>query len=256
MRAALGLGVMLGILFSLMGVFVVTRGMAFFSDFVAHAAILGGALAMLAGIDPGLFLIPFSLIMALLAAEVWNRMPLSRDTVLGVFYGGAVSIGVILVAAFGLGQQRLVQMLFGDILLISSSDLWLAGALLAAFLVFLQRNLRVLVKATFIPEISGAEGINVKAYDYVFIALIAVTIALSIKLIGVILANAMVVIPAASAKGLSRNFRQFIIISPIIGVSSFVTGTVVSYYLNLPSGPSVIATSFVVFILTLAVRRR
>jgi zinc transport system permease protein len=255
MRSALELGLMLGVLFSLMGVFVVTRGMAFFSDFVAHAAILGGALAMLTGVEPGLFLIPYSLVLAFIAAEVWNRAALSRDTVLGVFYGGSVSIGVILIAAFGLGQQGLVRILFGDILLISPTDLWLTGALLAGFLIFLWRNMRVMVKSSFIPEISKAEGVNVRAYDYAFIGLIAVTIALSIKLIGVILANAMVVIPAAAAKGLSRSFRQFVIIAPVIGVASFVTGTVISYYWNFPSGPSVIVTAFAIFLVTLPMRR-
>ncbi len=210
---------------------------------------------MLTGIEPGIFLIPYSLAVAFLAAEVWNRFKLSRDTVLGVFYGGTVSVGVILIAAFGLGQQGLMNILFGDILLISPTDLWLTGILLAGFLLFLWRNVRILVKSSFLPEISRAEGVNVRTFDYVLIGLIAVTIALSIKLIGVILANAMVVIPAAAAKGVSRSFRQFMIIAPLIGVSCFLIGTTASYYWNFPSGPSVIAVSFAVFLVTLVFRR-
>jgi zinc/manganese transport system permease protein len=254
MRSALLMGLMLGVLFSLMGVFVVTRGMAFFSDFIAHAAILGGALALLAGVEPSLLLIPYSLVLAFAVSTVWSRMPLSRDTVLGVFYGGTVSLGIILVAAGGLGQQSLMQLLFGDILLIRAFDIWLTLGLLAAFLVFLRFNLRKLLKASFLPEISRAEGVRVKLYDYALIGLLAVTIALSIKLVGVILANAMVVIPAAAAKTVSKSFRQFVLIAPAVGVASFLLGTTLSFYLNLPSGPSVIACAFGFFLLTLPVR--
>lgn len=256
MRAALLMGLMLGVLFSLMGVFVVTRGMAFFSDFIAHAAILGGALALLAQADPSLFLIPYSLVVAFTVSSVWNRMPLSRDAVLGAFYGGTVSVGIILIATRGLGQQGLIQFLFGDILLIRPFDLWLTLGLLSAFLVFFRFNMRKLLKVTFLPEISEAEGIRVNLYDYALIGMIAVTIALSIKLIGAVLANAMVVIPAAAAKSMSKSFRQFIFIAPALGVAAFLGGTVLSFYLNLPSGPSVIAVAFLFFLATLAFRRR
>lgn len=254
MRSALLMGLVLGVLLSLIGLFVVTRGMSFFSDFIAHAAILGGALGMIAGVEPTLFLILFSLLMGFAAAAVWNRFPLSRDTVLGVFYGATVALGIILISVMGLGQQSLLQFLLGDILLIRPVDIWLVTALLAAFAVFLKFNMRKLIKASFLPEISEAEGIGVRMYDYALIALIAVTVALSIKLIGVILANAMVVIPAASAKVVSRSFRQFLITAPLIGAASFVGGIVASFYLNLPSGPAVIAVASVCFVLSLLVR--
>jgi ABC-type Mn2+/Zn2+ transport system permease subunit len=122
------------------------------------------------------------------------------------------------------------------------------------FLAFFVKNRRKLIKTSFIPEISEAEGLNVKLYDYALIALIAVTIALSIKLIGVILANAMVVIPAASAKVVSRSFRQFMVTAPLIGVVSFLGGIVASFYLDLPSGPSVIAAASCCFAAALLLR--
>lgn len=255
MRSALVAGVVLGALFSLMGIFVVTRGMSFFSDFIAHSAILGGALALMLEADPTLFLIPYSLVIAFAVAGIWNSFSLSRDTVLGVFYGGAVAMGIIIVSIKGLGQNTLVQFLFGDILLIGVRDILFSSGLLAAFLIFLALNMRRLLKASFLPEISQAEGISVRTYDYVLIGLIAVAIALSIKLIGVLLANAMVVIPAATAKVLARNFRQFIIIAPITGVTSFTAGVLGSYYLNLPSGPAVIGSAFILFVLALIANR-
>lgn len=254
MQWALFMGLVLGVLFSLMGIFVVTKGMSFFSDFIAHSAILGGALAMLAEVDPSLFLIPYSLLIAFTVAAIWNRFPLSRDTVLGVFYGGTVASGIILISTRGLGQSSLMRILFGDILLVRPVDLWLSTGLLAVFALFLKVKLRGLVKSSFLPEISRAEGIRVRLYDYALIALIAVTIALSIKLIGVILANAMVVIPAAAAKTVSRSFRQFMVIAPLIGVASFLSGIVLSFYLNLPSGPSVIASAFLFFLAALVVK--
>ncbi len=254
MREALAMGLVLGVLLSLMGLFVVTRGMSFFSNFIAHSAILGGALGLISGIEPTVFLIVFSLLVAFAASAVWNAFPLSRDTVLGVFFGVTVALGIILIAVKGLGQQSLVQFLLGDILLIRPVDIWLSSGLLVVFLVFFAINRRQLIKSAFIPEISEAEGLNVKLYDYSLIALIAVTIALSIKLIGVILANAMVVIPAAAAKVVSRSFRQFMFTAPLIGVASFAGGIVMSFYLNLPSGPSVIAAASACFVLALVFR--
>ncbi len=255
MRSALLAGVILGALFSLMGIFVVTRGMSFFSDFIAHSAILGAALALMLNADPALFLIPYSLVMAFTVAAVWNSFSLSRDTVLGVFYGGAVAAGIIIISVKGIGQATLMQFLFGDILLIGTRDILLSAGLLAAFAVFLAMNMRRLLKASFLPEIAQAEGVPVRAYDYVLIGFIALAIALSIKLIGVILANAMVVIPAASAKLLSRSFRQFTVIAPVVGITSFGAGILSSYYLNIPSGPAVIGTAFGIFAVSLVIGR-
>lgn len=254
MRAALFTGLVLGVLFSLMGIFVVTKGMSFFSDFVAHSAILGGALAIMARVEPSLFLIPYSLAVAFTVSLIWNYFPLSRDTVLGVFYGGTVAAGIILITTRGLGQQNLIQFLFGDILLIRPLDIWLSAGLLLAFSAFLKLRLRHLLKSSFLPEISAAEGVRVRLYDYALIAFIAVTIALSIKLVGVVLANSMVVIPAAAAKTVSRSFRQFMLLAPVAGVSAFGLGIVLSFYLNLPSGPAVIASAFAFFLAALAVR--
>jgi|Deesub1362A_J573_1020465.scaffolds.fasta_scaffold00073_105 ABC-type Mn2+/Zn2+ transport system permease subunit len=255
MRSALFMGLVLGTLFSLIGIFVVTKGMSFFSDFIAHSAILGGALAVIAGVEPTLFLIPYSLAVAFAISVVWNSFPLSRDTVLGVFYGGTVAAGIILISTKELGQLSLIQFLFGDILLIRPVDIWLASGLLVVFILFLRLKLRGLIKSSFLPEISVAEGINVRLYDYALISLVAVTVALSIKLVGVILANAMVVIPAAAAKTVSRSFKQFMLIAPVIGVFSFTGGVTLSFYLNLPSGPSVIAVAFVCFLITLPFKR-
>lgn len=251
MTSALLVGLVLGALFSLIGIFIVTRGMAFFSDFIAHSAILGGALALLLDAEPTTFLMLYSLLIAFAISAVWNRFPLSRDTVLGVFYGGTVAGGIALITAKGIGRQSLIQLLFGDILLIRPADMALSAGLLLIFGAFLALNMKNLIKSTLLPEISMAEGVRVRRYDYALIALTAVTIALSIKLIGVLLANAMVVIPAATAKALSRNLKQFLIIAPVMGIVSFTAGIILSFYLNLPSGPSVILVAFGIFIATL-----
>lgn len=247
MQNALLMGVILGALFSLIGVFIVSKGMSFYGDFVAHSAILGSALAVLVGTDTSLFLIPYTIIVGILVSTTWNLFPISRDTVLGVFYGGFVSLGMLLISAKSMSENYVMQFLFGDILLIGASDIIIAGLLLTAFCLFLVFGLKQLVRATFLPDISMAEGINVRLYDYILVGFVSLCIALSIKLVGVMLANAMVVIPAASAKTLSRSFRQFIILAPVIGIFSFLTGIAGSFYFNLPSGPAVIAVSFSIF---------
>jgi zinc/manganese transport system permease protein len=256
MQTALVMGVVLGALFSMMGVFVVTRGMAFFGDFLAHSALLGGALALIIGVEPSIFLIIYCLAMGFAVSAIWQRMPLSRDTVLGVFYGGTVSIAILLMTGRGLGKQSLLQFLLGDILLIGPHDVWLASGLLIVFTVFSAMNRRRLVKATFLPEMAEAEGIRVRGYEMALIALMSLTIALSIKVVGVLLANAMVVIPAAAAKSVSRNLRAFIIAAPLFGVLSFIAGLSLSFHLNLPSGPSIVATAFALFIVTFPFRAK
>ena len=256
MQSALVMGVVLGVLFSMMGVFVVTRGMAFFGDFLSHSAILGGALALMAGIETSAFLLVYCLLMAFAALSVWQRVSLSRDTVLGVFYGGTVSAGILLITMRGTGQQSLMEFLLGDILLITGSDIWLAAGLLLVFGAFTAFNMRRLVKVTFMPEVAEAEGIRVRTYEAALIGLMALSIALGIKVVGVLLANAMVVIPAAAAKSVSRNFRTFIIAAPLFGVLSFSAGLALSFYFNLPSGPSIVATAFALFVLTLPFRAR
>ena len=251
MQAALLMGLVLGALFPLMGVFVVTRGMAFFGDFLSHSALLGGALALMAGVEPSVFLLFFCLIIAFAALSVWQRVSLSRDTVLGVFYGGTVSAGILLITMHGTGQQSLMQFMLGDILLITAGDIWLAAGLLLIFIAFSAMNMRRLVKVTFMPEVAEAEGIRVRAYEAALIGLMALSIALGIKVVGVLLANAMVVIPAAAAKTVSRSFRAFLIAAPAFGVLSFMVGLALSFYLNLPSGPSIVATAFALFLLSL-----
>lgn len=251
MRMALLMGLVLGVLFSIMGVFVVTRGMAFFGDFLSHSALLGGALALIAGIQSTAFMLAYCLIMAFAALFVWQRMELSRDTVLGVFYGGTVSLGILLMTSQGMGQQSLIEFMLGDILLIGASDIWIAAGLLAIFIIFCSMNMRRLIKVTFMPEVAQAEGVRVKAYEAALIGLMALSIALGIKVVGVLLANAMVVIPAAAAKGVSRNFRTFMITAPIFGVLSFTIGLMLAYYINLPSGPSIAASAFGLFIVTI-----
>lgn len=254
MNTALLMGLLLGMLFSLIGIFVVTRGMAFFSDFISHSTILGAALAVIAGIEPTLFLIPYSILIGVSVAVVWNYLPLTRDTVLSVFYGVTVAAGIILIALKGLSQTYLLQFLFGDILLIKPFDIWLSACLLFVFLIFIKLGLKKLLKASFLPEISMAEGVRVRLYDYALIGFTALTIALSIKVVGIVLANAMVVIPAASAKMASRSFREFLFIAPIIGILSFIGGTAGSFYLNIPSGPSIIMTAFVFFLISIALK--
>lgn len=251
MLMALMMGLIMGVLFSLMGVFAVTRGMAFFGDFLSHSALLGGALALMLGVEPSAFLLVYCLVLAFAALAVWQRVELSRDTVLGVFYGGTVSLGIILMTTRGAGQQGLMQFMLGDILLIGSHDIWLAGALLFCFVAFMGMRMRRLIKVSFMPEVAQAEGLNVRAYEAALIGLLALGIALGIKVVGVLLANAMIVIPAASAKSVSRNFRTFIIAAPLFGVASFIGGLTLSFYMNLPSGPSIAATAFALFIATL-----
>lgn len=252
MQRALAAGILIGATLPLLGVFVVLRRSAFFGDAVAHFAFAGIALGFLLAINPIVAAVAVSVILALGMGYLQNRAPAQAlDTIIGIFFSGAAALGIFIIGLLEGYRVDLFQFLFGDIIAISRQDVIVAAIITSFVLVILKMHWKKLFRITFNREIAEVSGLKVKLYDYLFLGLLAIVTAVSIKIVGIILVPALLVIPAASAKNISRNFRQMILYSALLGSASVIGGLISSFYLNTASGATIVLLSILFFVATL-----
>lgn len=252
-RALIGV-VMLGVLTAVLGVFVVLRRMAFFSDAIAHSSLAGIALGLLFGIDPTVGAIAFSLLVAAGIVSINQKKILALDTIIGVFFAAAVAIGVLVIGELRTVRVDLLGFLFGDILALNNSDLWLIGLLGIVVLVLIGAATKSLVQIAFHDDLARVAKIPVVAYEYLFMLVLALVVALGIKVAGVILIGPLLIIPAAAAKNVARDFRGMIGLAVVFGLLSSVVGLLASYGLDTASGPTIVLLAAILFFLTLIAR--
>ncbi len=256
MQRALIAGTLMGLTLSLLGVFVVLRKSAFFGDAVAHFAFAGIAVGFLLAVNPLLAAVVVSLILALGMGYIQSQAPRqSLDTIIGIFFSGAAALGIFIIGLLEGYRVDLFQFLFGDIIAVSRVDMVVAAAITIVVIGLLLAIWRELFKVTFNREIAFISGVRVSLLDYVFLGLLAAVTAMSIKIVGIILVPALLVIPAATAKNISQNFRQMVFYSGLFGVLSVIGGLVGSFYLNTASGATIVLLSILFFVLTLVMRR-
>ena len=256
MQRALVAGVLAGGTLSLLGVFVVLRKSAFFGDAVAHFAFAGIALGFLFAVNPIIAAVAVSLLLALGIGFIQNRAPThSLDTLIGIFFSGAAAAGIFVIGLLRGYRADLFQFLFGDIIAVSTQDIGIAVAVTAAAGAVLFAAWKPFFKITFNREIAQVAGVRVALYDYLFLGLLAVVTAVSIKIVGIILVPALLVIPAAAAKNISSNFRQMLGYALLFGIASVVAGLTGSFYLNTASGATIVLASILFFIFTFAARK-
>lgn len=256
MQRALLAGIAIGFLCATVGVYVTLRSMAFFSDAIAHAALAGIAIGVLFGIAPVPAAVLFTLLIAVGITYLTFHTELSSDTVIGVFFSGSLALGVLLIGMQEGYQTDLLSYLFGDILAVTRLDVLLAVGLATLVIGVLFARSGVMVKIAFNRDLAAVEGIHVVAWDYIFMTLLALTVAVSLKIVGIILVSALIIVPAAAARNVAPNFRILMLLSILVGLVSALSGLVISYYLNTPSGPTIVLVSIGLFILSFAGRRR
>ena len=244
-RAGLaGLGVALAT--GPLGSFVVWRRMAYFGDATSHAAILGVALALAFDLPVGLGTLAIALLMAVtvatLAARGW-----AMDTTLGVLAHSALAFGLVAVSFVPDARTDLSAWLFGDILAVSKSDLafiW-GGAVLVVALILWRWS--ALLTATLNEDLAAASGLNPDRERLVLTLALAVTVAVAIKVVGALLIAAMLIIPAAAARGLARSPEAMAALSSLIGAGAVLGGLQMSLQLDTPAGPSIITVAALIF---------
>ncbi|MDB6053992.1 MAG: hypothetical protein JWN25_1515, partial [Verrucomicrobiales bacterium] len=252
---ALLAAVFLGPLCGLLGVFVTARRMSFFSDTVSHAALAGVALGYLFGFSqPTLPLVAFSLLVGLLLMWLKDRTNLGTDTLMAVLLSGTVALGIVIFFRLKNMKGELDRLLLGDILGIDSLDVAVAGILAVVVSIGIFWKLTSLTLITAHEDMAHVSGVPVRLANYLFVATLALTVSLSIRLVGIVLVTSLLVIPAAASRNISRSLRQQILTSIVIGLGSGVGGTLLSVPLDVPSGPTIVLTAITVFILTVGVR--
>lgn len=250
-QRALLVGLILGLLMAALGVFVVLRRMSFFADAIGHSALTGIALGLLLNINPFLAALAFALLVALGIAGARLISRQSFDTLLGVFFAAAVSVGVILVSLTPGYQADLVNILFGDILTVAPLDVLLSVSLAIVIAAILFGSSKALTSITFDASLARAEGIAVARHELVFLLLLAATIALSIKIIGVMLVTAMLIIPAAAAQNFAKSLSGMFGWAIVVSLISTILGMLGSAVFNLPSGPSIVIAGTGIFLISL-----
>ena len=249
-RALLG-GLLTGSLGGLLGSVAVLRQLSFFSDALGHSALLGITLGILLGVNPTLVLIPFAVCFALMVNQLVERSSLPTDALLNIVYSSSLAAAILALSLVETYRGGIRQLLFGDILGISNIDLIIVVVLLAIALAYLVLTMRAQVLLTLNSDLAGAVGVQTRWHRTMFIVLLAVVVAVSIKAVGVLLISAFVVIPACASRLLSRNFALYMVMSAAVGGGCALMGLLASGMTNLPSGPSVVMVQFFGFLIAL-----
>jgi len=235
MRNALIAGVVVGLVCSILSVYVVLKRLAFIGQGISHSAFGGIALGLLLfeqTAEPGLktdaITLGFCLIVALLIGWASRGRRVSADSAIGIFFAVSMAVGVILVGLRERYTGEVFSYLFGDILAVTSSDL-IATLIVAA--------------------------LPVRFLHYLLLTLLALTVVISIKVVGIVLVSAFLVIPGAAAKLLARNFRQMFLFAAVIGLASALAGLWLSYLILIPSGATIVIVQFLILLGSMLLKR-
>ncbi|MCH8204697.1 MAG: metal ABC transporter permease [Candidatus Hydrogenedentes bacterium] len=252
-RALLG-GLMVGFLASYYGPFIVQRRLAFLGSGLAHAAFGGVALGILLNQEPLWVAAPFTVFVALAIVWVRERSRLASDTTIGVFFAVSMAFGIIFLSRTEGYAGDAFTYLFGSLLAVTTADLWTTAAVVVLTL-FTIPLWRYWAYASFDRSLARADHLPVTRHDYVLAVAIAVVVVVSIKVAGIVMIAAFLVMPAAAARVLTRTFAAMSVVSIAIGMSTVVVGLYASYYADLPSGPAIILTQAAVLAVAVAFRR-
>lgn len=248
-RALLG-GIGAALIAGPLGCFVVWRRMAYFGDALSHSALLGIALGLIAGIDPTLGVLGASLVLAIAFTVLQRQQRFAADTILGLLAHSALALGLV---ALGLMENLRVDLLgylFGDVLALS----WMNVGVIYVGAVFVLTSLvliwRRLLAVTVDPELAQADGIDPFLTRLAFSLLLAVTVAMAMQVVGVLLITALLIIPAASARRFASTPEQMAILAALAGTASVGLGLFGSLTFDLASGPAIVVAAMMLFILT------
>ena len=238
-----------------LGCFIVWRRLAYFGDTLSHSALLGVALAFLFQINISIAVFGVCAIVAITLLFLQRRATLSSDALLGLLSHSSLAIGLVVLAFMSWIRVDLMGFLFGDILSVSKEDIvliYLGGFAVLGLLIYIWRPL---FAATVNRELAEAEGLNPARPNLIFMLLMALVIAISMKIVGVLLITALLIIPAATARNFASGPEQMAILASICGGVSVVAGLFGSLEWDAPSGPSIVVASLVFFTISLLFKR-
>jgi zinc transport system permease protein len=257
-RALLG-GLGVAIVAGPLGCFIVWRRMAYFGDTLAHSALLGIALGFLFNLTTNISTISVCVAIALLLVVLQQQKRLATDTLLGILAHSALSMGLIALAFLQQSKGLRIDLyayLFGDLLAITHTDLyWIygGGSLILLCLVFIWQSL---LSITIHEELAQVEGVPIVWTRLLFMLMIALVIAIAMKIVGILLITSLLIIPPATARSFAHTPEQMAILASIIGGTAVALGLYMSWHWDTPTGPSVVVAASLLFTLTFLLPRR
>jgi zinc transport system permease protein len=232
-----------------LGCFIVWRRLAYFGDTLSHAALLGVALALLFEVNVTLAVFAVSVCVSLALLLLQKRATLSADALLGLLSHSALAVGLVALAFMTWVRVDLMGFLFGDILAVTPLDIaivWGGGAVVLIILLLIWQSL---FAATVNFELAQAEGMNPERANIIFMLLMAAVIAISMKIVGVLLITALLIIPAATARRLASGPEQMAVLAALIGMGAVFAGLFGSLEWDTPAGPSIVVGALVLFVI-------
>jgi manganese/iron transport system permease protein len=252
MVRALIAATLIGLVCSVVGVYVVLRNMSFIGDGLAHASFAGIVIAYLLKFDLYLGGLIFTILTALGIGAVSKKSEVSLDTTIGVFFTAAFALGIALMSRVRNYVVDLQDFLFGNVLAIDRTDIIIIFTLAVLVLAVVALLYKELLFASFDPVSAGASGLPVDALSYVLLVVLAVTIIVSLQAAGIVLVAALLVTPAATAYQLTNRFGSMMWISAAIGIGSAIVGLYLSFYLNVASGSTIVLVATACFFIAMA----
>jgi manganese/iron transport system permease protein/iron/zinc/copper transport system permease protein len=247
-RNGLVIAALTGALCGLVGVFVVLRGMSYIGHGLSHAVFGGAALAAVLGVNFFIGAGFWGLTSGLMIGRVSRRRIIGADAAIGVITTASFAMGLALQARFGQAQRSIDAVLFGNVLGVFTSDIVAVsivglGSVLVVVLLY-----RRLLFSIFDPDVAGVNGVNVGLMEAVLMAMLSATILVTVRVVGVLLISAMLVLPAATARLLTDSFGRMLVLSPVLGAAIGVVGMYASWYADVPSGAVIILVGTAVFL--------
>lgn len=242
-------------IFAIIGTMVVNKKMAFFSDALGHSALTGIAIGMLLGMtNINVSMIIFAVIFALLLNLIKSKTTYGADTIISVFSSIAIALGLAMLSQSG-NFNKYSSYLVGDILSISETEilyLFVSFILIFIFWFYLFNKINAV---SLNSTLAKSKGINVKVMENIFAILIAIMVMISIRWVGILLINSLIILPAASSRNISSNMRIYHLFSILIALFSGITGLIISYYTNIPTGPMIVIISGIIYFITFGIKK-
>jgi zinc transport system permease protein len=255
MQRAFIAGTLLAALLAHLGVLVVIRKMAFFSSGIAHASLAGVAVGVFLSLSPFVTALIGAVFFAIGMFFLEKKTNLASDTVIGLIFTAGMALGVLLISFKEGYQPELVHFLFGDILTITHIDLILIVGLALLIGVFLILNARKFTLLALDREMAHLTGVNTDLFHCIFYVILAVSVVLALKILGVVLVSALLIIPVSISKLMSRSFKKLVFVSVGLSELIVVLGLLISAIFDLPAGAVIVLTGTSIFFLVLVLQR-
>ncbi len=256
MQKALFVGILVSLISGFVSTFVVLRKMSFIGAGISHAAFGGIAIGFFTGINPVITAIVYAIAVALGIEFVSRKGKISEDASIGIFFSSSMALGIVLVSLSREYTVDLFGYLFGNILAITSEEVLLSSVVAALVIGSIMLFLKEILMTAYNEEIARVSGIPARAINTLFLVVLSVSIVISIKIVGIILVSALLVLPGATARLFAKNVYVMIAVSCSVAVFSTILGLIFSYQFDIAPGGTIVLTATAIFLAALFLKRR